>query len=720
MEEKQEGLVIWFDSNIKSEDFISKIKKVKGLIDILQKEFQEFRLDLSEYISINEFDCEILKKKGLLFVCVISEESNDMEVITYFNDFLVVKNIIVFISDYKRKNELMRLSSKVGIVTDTMNLAVSLQKVLRNQLNNGKYGRRRSSCFNINNPFFSDNGSVINEKPIENKFKTFHDISSDNPKVYLESMVLTDDDNIDYYVFKERTEETAESKRVILEELFSYLNFNLNIELHQSVFKDIVITTFKDKKLFNINDNVLENFFLKEIRSSKDTKEVCYNLLILYSNSKNTLLNKVINDSLRSLDTIRIGKLKYIIIGIMQNFKKDYNNYKSFKSICKFSNIKEANKVGVDDLILSSQMVYGYSNKNYAKNLYIDRLNKNVKSSGKNNSNSCKEKNVYLKFLFDKDYDSHYYPYIVMMDNSNNNRFKIIIFPTIKFIVKKVKFNNKSNTLKIKMKSQPFYPIIKFSLQSAFQMMFDNCIREMTLEQIKNKCEKEINKLENCKKNIISHSLKDQTVLSSIIITNIAILNSLIGLSESSLSYLIQSLTHKSYFFNQESDENGYIYFLVGREYARKEDFIKSIQFLLKSLNTYLGPCLENLSIDEVNIMLCEIYDLLGYCYDKSDNYSLSLEYYDKSLEIKYKIYGSNHFFIIKTLNNIGCMFYRTLNFCKAYYYFDKAILLTQKYFKENSYENLIINNNLASIYYCLDSKDKALETCENLMKNMK
>ncbi len=348
-----------------------RLKKVKGLIDIVQKEFQEFLLDLSEYTSINEFDCETLKKNGLLFVCVISESSNDMEVITYFNDFLVVKNIIVFITDIKRKNEIMRLSSKVSIVTDTMNLAVTLQKVLRNQLNNGKYGRRRSSCFMINNPFFSDNGSIINEKPLENKLKTFHDISSDNPKVYLESTVITDDDNIDYYVFKERAEETTESKRVILEELFSYLNFNLNIELHQSVFKDIIITTFKDKKLFNINDSVLENFFLKDIRSSKDTKEICYNLLILYSNSKNTLLNKVINDSLRSLDQIRIGKLKYIIIGIMQNFKKDYNNYKSFKSISKFSNIKEANKLAVDDLVLSCQMIYGYSNKNYAKNLYV-------------------------------------------------------------------------------------------------------------------------------------------------------------------------------------------------------------------------------------------------------------------------------------------------------------------------------------------------------------
>jgi len=719
MEEKQEGLVIWFNSNIKSEDFLSKLKKVKGLIDILQKEFQEFLLDLSEYTSINEFDCETLKKNGLLFVCVISESSNDMEVITYFNDFLVVKNIIVFITDIKRKNEIMRLSSKVSIVTDTMNLAVTLQKVLRNQLNNGKYGRRRSSCFMINNPFFSDNGSIINEKPLENKLKTFHDISSDNPKVYLESTVITDDDNIDYYVFKERAEETTESKRVILEELFSYLNFNLNIELHQSVFKDIIITTFKDKKLFNINDSVLENFFLKDIRSSKDTKEICYNLLILYSNSKNTLLNKVINDSLRSLDQIRIGKLKYIIIGIMQNFKKDYNNYKSFKSISKFSNIKEANKLAVDDLVLSCQMIYGYSNKNYAKNLYVDRLNKNVKSSSKNNTNSCKD-NVYLKFLFDKEYDSHYYPYIVMMDNCNNNRFKIILFPTIKFIVKKVRFNNKSNTLKIKMKSQPFYPIPKFSIQSAFQIIFDNCIREMTLDQIRVKCEKEINKLENCRKNIISHSLTDQTVLSSIIITNLAILNSLTGLTESSLSYLEQSSTHKSYFFNQESDENGFVNLLVAREYARKEDFIKSIQFLLKSLNTYLSPCLENLSIDEVNIMLCEIYDLLGYCYDKSDNYSLSFEYHNKCLELKYKIYGSNHFFIIKTLNNIGCLFYRTLNFCRAYYYFDKAIILTQKYFKENSYENLIINNNLASVYYCLDSKDKAEETCENLMKNMK
>jgi len=59
-----------------------------------------------------------------------------------------------------------------------------------------------------------------------------------------------------------------------------------------------------------------------------------------------------------------LNKLTFLIAGILQNFRKDYGQFKTFKSMIKFNIVENADATKVGNLIYSPQMNYFYSNKN--------------------------------------------------------------------------------------------------------------------------------------------------------------------------------------------------------------------------------------------------------------------------------------------------------------------------------------------------------------------
>ena len=723
MVEKLGGCIFLFDEDINSQ----KIENFRKLRETLLKNFEEFYLDFYSFSKTDEFDDQLLNKDGLLFVvCVISQVNMKSDVIQKLNEFPIVKQIIIVASNIKGKQEILKLSNKVRIVTDEMNLLACIQKIISIHLNFCKYVRRRCLSRQICNPIYDEKGNFIYDKPSEMEFVTYDEIFITTPKLYNKVNKLVDVENFDYYIFKqEEIDEKAKSEKVIFEEIFSCLNFNLNIENQSSTFKHIIIQTFKDKNLFRLNINVLENVYLTDLKMAKNTKELCNILLKIYTNSKYKELYNVINEALINLDIIKITKLKFIIVGLLQNFRKEYNNFKTFKSMCKFTSIKESNKISLGDLLVSCQMLNGFSNKNYAKNLYMNSIKNQYNKSNSNvgTSNESSSNSVYLKFIFENDNnDSNYFPYIVIIDDSNKNKFKILLFPLLKFIVKKVKFLPKLNILKVAMKSKRFYPILKFSFQSTFEISMENQIKEMTKDQLKLKIEKEIEKLKNCEKNIKRDKSSHPKVLTSICLTNIGILHGMINNYNDSSIILEEAIEHKNYFFSCESEENGYLFYLIAKVKAKKQDFNSSVENSMKSLNIYNTQCLFTLGItqEEKDIILSEIYDLLGYSYDEMKNFSLAYKNYNISLEYKNKIYGCEHYSLVKTLNNIGCLFYKYLKLTKALEYFEKASNIAIKYHKDNSYESLICLNNMAAIYYSLNSHDKANEFTEMLIRCMK
>ncbi|CAF1622051.1 unnamed protein product, partial [Adineta ricciae] len=76
---------------------------------------------------------------------------------------------------------------------------------------------------------------------------------------------------------------------------------------------------------------------------------------------------------------------------------------------------------------------------------------------------------------------------------------------------------------------------------------------------------------------------------------------------------------------------------------------------------------------------LASIYNNIGMLYKKR-NHQLEIApiYYDKSLQVKQKIFPSDYFDFALSYNNIGMVYYKMCNYSKAIQYYERALEICQ------------------------------------------
>ena len=107
---------------------------------------------------------------------------------------------------------------------------------------------------------------------------------------------------------------------------------------------------------------------------------------------------------------------------------------------------------------------------------------------------------------------------------------------------------------------------------------------------------------------------------------------------------------------------------------------------------------------------VAQSYNNIGLIYDSQGNYEKSLEYYNKALEIYEKFFGTEHPNVAMLYNNIGAICNSLRIYDKALEYFKKALAICEKVLGTEHPNVAQLYNNIGFIYRSQGIYDKALE----------
>jgi len=143
--------------------------------------------------------------------------------------------------------------------------------------------------------------------------------------------------------------------------------------------------------------------------------------------------------------------------------------------------------------------------------------------------------------------------------------------------------------------------------------------------------------------------------------------------------------------------------------------------YLYTCLSAYSDKPKEQLEYIEKAIVLLEevdigerekgiVYNQYGNVLNSNSKHIKALEYYQKSLEINLKLFGSNHSFVANNYGSIGLVYNNMKEYDKALEYHNKSLELNQKLFGINHPAIASNYSNISLFYKNMKEYDKALE----------
>ncbi|MCK4666488.1 tetratricopeptide repeat protein, partial [Candidatus Dependentiae bacterium] len=148
----------------------------------------------------------------------------------------------------------------------------------------------------------------------------------------------------------------------------------------------------------------------------------------------------------------------------------------------------------------------------------------------------------------------------------------------------------------------------------------------------------------------------------------------------------------------------GYCFNCIGNMYFNKGEFDKSLEYFQKSLEIRL----KVLSPDYLDV--ARSYLGLGIVYGTKGELDKAIEYFQKSLDINLKSLGDKHPTVAASYGNIGVIYKMKGEFDMALKYFQKAMDIDLKVLS-NEHPDFVMNYlNIGSVYGSKGEYDKALK----------
>jgi tetratricopeptide (TPR) repeat protein len=104
------------------------------------------------------------------------------------------------------------------------------------------------------------------------------------------------------------------------------------------------------------------------------------------------------------------------------------------------------------------------------------------------------------------------------------------------------------------------------------------------------------------------------------------------------------------------------------------------------------------------------LYNNVGSIYDSKGDYEKALEYYNRALAIREKVFGTEHPDVATSYNNIGNIYYSQGDYEKAQEYLKKALAIFEKVLGTEHPNVAQLYNNIGFIYRSQGNYRKALE----------
>lgn len=155
---------------------------------------------------------------------------------------------------------------------------------------------------------------------------------------------------------------------------------------------------------------------------------------------------------------------------------------------------------------------------------------------------------------------------------------------------------------------------------------------------------------------------------------------------------------------NDDYQQISECYYALGNLAMEKTDDNTSIEWHQKSLE------IKKRILQENHPSIADSYNSLADIERKKGNTTQAMELYNKALEIWIQAYDNDHVKIAMCLNNIGCIYGEEKNFRKTLEYQEKALKMMEKHFPS---DHLCLgqgHNNIGNVYRYLGEYQLALE----------
>jgi tetratricopeptide (TPR) repeat protein len=142
----------------------------------------------------------------------------------------------------------------------------------------------------------------------------------------------------------------------------------------------------------------------------------------------------------------------------------------------------------------------------------------------------------------------------------------------------------------------------------------------------------------------------------------------------------------------------------LGRIAETKGDYDTSLEYLQKSLEIKLKIMKSN------DPSIAQSYNSIGVVYQHKNDHEKALEVFNKALVIWRRTYGKNHPNVAGCYNNMGVVYKREKKYVEALESFQKALAIREKHPSTNYHDLAGSHNNIGAVYERLGHHDLALE----------
>ena len=145
-------------------------------------------------------------------------------------------------------------------------------------------------------------------------------------------------------------------------------------------------------------------------------------------------------------------------------------------------------------------------------------------------------------------------------------------------------------------------------------------------------------------------------------------------------------------------------YHALGNLASDRHDFNTSLEWHEKSLD------IKKKTLSETDPSLAFSYNSIGAVYHKIGNYERALDFYKQALDIWKNEYDENHLYVAMCYNNMGLAYEETGKYSEALYYYEKVLTIRQKLVSNDHIELGNIYMNLGMTHQSLNHFDLALK----------
>jgi tetratricopeptide (TPR) repeat protein len=135
-----------------------------------------------------------------------------------------------------------------------------------------------------------------------------------------------------------------------------------------------------------------------------------------------------------------------------------------------------------------------------------------------------------------------------------------------------------------------------------------------------------------------------------------------------------------------------------------KGDYESSLEWHQKSIEIKK----QTLEVNDPSIGYS--YNSIANVYQKKGDYKRALEYYNQALIIWKKAFGENHLDVAMCLNNMGCVYENEKKYSEALECHQKALAIKNQHLPSDHLNLSATHNNLGTVYGSMGQLDSALE----------